>query len=60
MESMFTVHTNKEIIEEFYNYITHNSPENVDDVLDFVSDLTNMSQDRILKEIDKIDELEMG
>lgn len=60
MESMFTVHTNREIIEEFYNYITHNSPENVDDVLDFVSDLTNMSQDRILKEIDKIDELEMG
>lgn len=60
MESMFTVHTNREIIEEFYNYITHNSPENVDDVLDFVSDLTNMSQDRILKEVDKIDELEMG
>lgn len=60
MGSMFDMHTNKDVIEVFYNYITHRSPENVDDVLDFVSDLTDMSQDRILQEIDKIDELEMG
>ena len=60
MGSMFDMHTNKDVIEAFYNYITHRSPENVDDVLDFVSDLTDMSQDRILQEIDKINELEMG
>jgi hypothetical protein len=38
----------------------HNSPDNVDDVLDFVSDLTDFSPDYILSEIDKIDEIEMG
>jgi len=54
------IHTTKEIIESFYDYITHNSPDNVDDVLDFVSDVTDLSPDYILSEIDKIDEREMG
>jgi hypothetical protein len=57
---MNTLHSNGDIIRSFYDYITHNSPDNVDDVLDFVSDLTDMSPDYILSEIDKIDEIEMG
>lgn len=60
MSRLYDVHTNQEIIESFYDYITHNSPDNVDDVLDFVSDLTDLSPDYILSEIDKIDEREMG
>ena len=60
MSSMNTLHSNGDIIRSFYDYITHNSPDNVDDVLDFVSDLTDFSPDYILSEIDKIDEIEMG
>ena len=60
MSKMNTLHSNEEIIRSFYDYLTHNSPENVDDVLDFVSDLTALSTDYILSEIDKIDEIELG
>lgn len=60
MSKMNTLHSNEEIIRSFYDYLTHNSPENVDDVLDFVSDLTDLSTDYILSEIDKIDEIELG
>lgn len=60
MSKLQNMHTNQEIIECFYDYITHNSPDNVDDVLDFVSDLTDLSPDYILSEIDKIDDYELG